>query len=82
MPYIDDKRRVELGEGEPPESSGDLNYLISNMFNRYLIREGLTYSTINELVGVLECAKLELYRRVAALYEDKKCATNGDVYTV
>ena len=32
------------------------------------------------LVGVLECAKLELYRRLAAPYEDLKIEDNGDVY--
>ena len=32
------------------------------------------------LIGVLECAKLELYRRVAAPYEDDKIDENGDVY--
>jgi hypothetical protein len=32
---------------------------------------------------VLECAKLELYRRIVAAYEDEKIADpeNGDVYT-
>jgi hypothetical protein len=37
---------------------------------------------VNEAIGVLECAKLELYRRVAAPYEDEKIAESGDVYTV
>ena len=37
-------------------------------------------SRINELVGVLECAKIELYRRIAAPYEDDKSRINGDVY--
>ena len=32
------------------------------------------------MVGVLECAKLELYRRMAAPYEDEKIEDNGDVY--
>jgi len=36
---------------------------------------------INAIIGALECAKLELYRRVAAPYEDDKIAENGDVYT-
>ena len=31
---------------------------------------------------MLECAKLELYRRVAAPYEDEKIDQNGDVYDV
>jgi len=30
-------------------------------------------------MGVLECAKLELYRMVAAKYEDKKRLENGAV---
>ena len=40
------------------------------------------YAHLNEAIGVLECAKLELYRRVAAPYEDEKIAESGDVYTV
>ena len=40
------------------------------------------YARINELIGVLECAKLELYRRIAVPYEDTKIAENGDVYYV
>jgi hypothetical protein len=30
----------------------------------------------------MDCAKLELYRRVAAPYEDEKMAEAGDVYQV
>ena len=30
-------------------------------------------------MGVLECCKLEFYRRVAAPYEDIKIEENGDV---
>jgi hypothetical protein len=41
---------------------------------------GMSYQNINELIGVLECAKLELYRRVASPYEDEKIQSNGDVY--
>jgi len=33
------------------------------------------------VTGVLECAKLELYRRIAAPYEDTKIEENGDVYS-
>jgi len=28
----------------------------------------------------LECSKMELYRRIAAPYEDDKSRLNGDVY--
>ena len=37
------------------------------------------YADINSAIGVLECAKLELYRRQAAPYEDKKIEENGEV---
>jgi len=39
------------------------------------------YAHLNEVVGVLECAKLELYRRVVAPYEDQKMTESGDVYS-
>ena len=35
---------------------------------------------LNAAIGVLECAKLELYRRVVAMYEDGKIKENGDVF--
>jgi hypothetical protein len=41
---------------------------------------GLSYQTINDIVGALEGAKLEFYRRVAVPYEDKKIIENGDVF--
>ena len=62
------------------ETPGELNYLITILLKEYIEREGLSYATLNECIGVLECAKLELYRRVAAGYEDQKCEENGDVY--
>ncbi len=33
-----------------------------------------------EVLGALECAKMEFYRRVAAPYEREAMAKNGDVY--
>jgi hypothetical protein len=39
------------------------------------------YQAINDCLGALEGAKLELYRRVAAPYEDRKIQENGDVYS-
>ena len=62
------------------QTAGELNYLLTLMVTDYIERMGKNYATLNEVVGVLECAKLELYRRVAAPYEDQKCDENGDVY--
>ena len=60
---------------------GELNFAISVLVDGYLKNKGgIKYSHLNEVVGALDCAKLELYRRVAAPYEDKKMEENGDVY--
>lgn len=56
---------------------GDLNYIITKIIHRWIKEKGLRYQNINAAIGVLECAKLELYRMIAALYEDKKKEENG-----
>ena len=64
----------------PPLEPGQLNYAITCVLKDYIESNGLSYDTINDIVGALEGAKLEFYRRVAAPYEDKKIIENGDVY--
>lgn len=79
MPYIKQMERL----GCPDfctTNPGVLNYVISSLIDNYLSEAGVSYSNINEVIGVLECVKLELYRRIAAPYEDKKKEENGDVY--
>ena len=80
MPYITQEDRQRLEETSQPQIAGELNYTITKILDEDLVRKGLNYTNLNEVVGVLECAKLELYRRIAAKYEDNKIAENGDVY--
>ena len=91
MPYIKDEERQNLEQSlaslaaqvivkEDSTQAGVLNYCISALLNEVLKTNGVSYRNINELIGVLECAKLELYRRVASPYEDEKIQSNGDVY--
>ena len=61
-------------------TAGRMNYCISSMINMMIEKKGLSYSNVNEIIGALEFIKLELYRRVAAPYEDLKIEENGDVY--
>jgi hypothetical protein len=82
MPYLNQAERASLDDGRKATKGGDLNYQFSKLVNDFLAAKGLSYSAINEAVGALECAKLELYRRVAAPYEDKKAIANGEVFTV
>jgi len=80
VPYIRPELRPICDRTHLACDEGQLNYLVSKAVNDYLARRKLNYKTLNAAVGVLECAKLELYRRIAAPYEDGKLAENGDVY--
>jgi hypothetical protein len=81
MPYIDKKRRKELSDSLPaPLTAGELNYTICMLAMKYLDQTKKSYQHYNDVIGVLECAKLEMYRRLVAPYEEKKIAENGDVF--
>jgi hypothetical protein len=84
MPYLTKENRQKfdsmLREREKCSTPGELNYIITVILTDYMQEKGLSYSTINDMVGALECCKLELYRRIAAPYEDTKIVQNGDVY--
>lgn len=87
MPYITQERRNQL---EPygydgsfpsvPETPGELNYMITSYCRSYMLHKKLSYQTINDIVGALECAKQEFLRRVVAPYEDEAIKRNGDLY--
>ncbi len=81
MPYVKKSDRIRLDEGGDAQTPGELNYIITKTVDAYLNRTPRNYANYNEVIGVLECAKLELYRRVIGEYEDSKMAENGDVYT-
>ncbi|TRO47494.1 hypothetical protein E2P60_03025 [Candidatus Bathyarchaeota archaeon] len=87
MPYIKMEKRskyknvvenlVNILKTLPPEEiDGELNYVITKILKEIY---PLRYFHINKAIGVLECIKLEYYRRVAAPYEDLKIKESGDV---
>ena len=80
MPYIRHADKCDIGCDYPPWSVGTLNYAITDLCVKYLERNTLSYEHLNAVVGVLECAKQEFYRRMAVPYEEKKKEENGDVY--
>ena len=80
MPYIKQERRDAIASGDAPKDAGELNFALTSIVDKYLQNKGLRYAHINEVVGALECAKLELYRRIAVPYEDEKMKESGDVY--
>ena len=87
MPYIPQSRRdgieLELGADRlnwVPSNAGDLNFVVSTFIANYIREKGLKYAVVNEMIGALECAKMELNRVIIGPYEDRKIAENGGVY--
>jgi hypothetical protein len=85
MPYIakSDRERfkplLDYIEDATITCAGELNYLLTQLTYAYLRQRKESYQSYNDAMGALEGAKLELYRRSIAKYEDVKIVTNGDV---
>lgn len=92
MPYIKQAQRTALDEkidalanaiseivsADPSQNrDGLFNYSITRMLNKAY--PDPRYRDYNEIVGMLECCKLEYYRKYAAPYEDEKESENGKV---
>ena len=87
MPYIPQTQRLDIhhdlcdeGVEWTPENAGELNFLVSTFIANYIKVNGLKYAIVNEMIGALECAKLELNRVIIGPYEDIKIRENGAVY--
>lgn len=87
MPYITKEDRVVADESLHlaginfiPRNAGELNFIVSSFIANYIRAKGLKYANLNEMVGALECAKMELNRVIIGPYEDEKIQENGGVY--
>jgi len=81
MPYIPKDQREQFEYcGETISTVGQLNFVLTSVARDYLDEHGLSYRTINDILGAFDGASKEFYRRVAAPYEDGKIKENGDVY--
>jgi hypothetical protein len=85
MPYIKDSERdlyllEQSASYNTPGTPGQLNFQLTCLLKNYIEYNGLNYQDINDVIGALEGAKMEFYRRVAVPYEDSKIKENGDVY--
>ena len=78
MPYIPRSQKEKALEGEIKDA-GSFNFLIHQLMDEYIEQNGVSYQTYNDIVGAMDCAKMELYRRLVSPYEDKKILLNGDV---
>lgn len=85
MPYVESATRGRLIAHPSPWNAGELNYLLTRTIRKYLDNleakdGGVRYQHLNDVLGALEGAKQEFYRRVVVPYEDRKAMKNGDVY--
>ena len=81
MPYITRGRRIApVKRRYTAATPGELNYAITRLCDLFITDRELNYTNINAVIGALECAKQEFYRRVAVPYEDLRRKENGDVY--
>ncbi|KKN64869.1 hypothetical protein LCGC14_0487030 [marine sediment metagenome] len=88
MPYIKkDKRKMIDGIVKQLADTiitlGDVNYVITKLLHIIIDRDAkqtrFRYASVNSIIGVLECVKLEFYRMVIAPYENKKRMENGPI---
>ncbi len=86
MPYIKPEERAfftdllgSLAQTDI-QSVGELNFLLTKICLHYINQRGLQkYQFYNDVIGALECAKLELYRKKISIYEDMKETENGRI---
>ena len=93
MPYIPPEDRpdydeairqlAELLHDHPAEKrKGHANYVITQILRgAWGVQHdtGAAYSNYADIIGTLECAKHEMYRRWVVPYEDKAIEKNGDL---
>ena len=85
MPYIIEESRKDIDrviKNLPRHlHAAELNYIFCKIVLKHLKdAPKVDYACINGVIGALECAKLEIYRRLAVPYEEKKREENGDVF--
>jgi hypothetical protein len=85
MPYIESREQRIILNGlvrsfmNHGRIHGRLNYFIFKLTKEAIKQNGESYGAYKEIIGELECAKQEIYRKLLAPYEDKKIEENGDV---
>lgn len=87
MPYITQDARKKFTQynlehiGLECESEGELNYVLTKICIGFLAKKSvIKYSFLNAIIGVLECCKLEFYRKIVSNYEQVKEKENGEIY--
>ena len=92
MPYINQKVRKLLNDHIDAmlmftHEKGEYNYIITRLIHHFIKSYNATfkrvnypcYDSLNDAVGILECAKQELLRTVVGPCEESKRKANGNI---
>jgi hypothetical protein len=84
MPYIKEIDRNKFDYlikqlEERIESKGDLNYIISELTARLILKTGISYTSISNWIDGVHGAERELTRQLLHPYEDQKIMENGQL---
>jgi hypothetical protein len=83
MPYInDEERRTELVGTSVvaiPKDVCELNFVLTTGVLNYLKSQGLSYTSLNGVMGVLDCMKFEIFGRLLSHIETMALVQNGDL---
>jgi hypothetical protein len=80
IPLIDalSQKITEINKANPSQTrDGLLNFAVTEVMNQTF--PNARYTDFNEIIGFLECCKLEYYRKKIGPYEDLKENENGPV---
>lgn len=82
MPYIPVERAQQLAQqhnlSDEALRPGDIAWAVSEDIAAYLERNGVSFETLNAMVGVLDNVKNELQSRLINYYERNKRNNGGD----
>ena len=85
MPYIQQDSRINFDELEicleeaGIDTAGELQYVIALAIKEFMLGKPHRYQTMNDILGALNGANLEFYRKVVAPYEDLAIEKNGAI---
>jgi hypothetical protein len=86
MPYIAQDDRDDFTDfandvaNVKPKTAGEIQYMIAVIVAEFMKNSDYRYQNMNDVMGALNGANLEFYRRYVAPYEDECIAKNGDVF--
>ena len=81
LPYLKPEDRAPIYHRERDvKTPGELNYFITEALVDYWAESAMNYQVINDILGAVEGAKAEFYRRIAVPFEELKRSQHGDVY--